>query len=234
MSSADESRSRWTAEYKSKGLPSSFRQEPSGAVREFVELVLSSGVNPQSGVAVDAGCGTGRNSLYLATTGFAVCAIDMLPELILTLREYAADAGLASRLHAVCGNVGEAWPVASGSATVVIDTFCYKHLMAAAARLTYRQELARVLQSGALYLLTLASIEDGYYGALPYESLENGMRAIKDPANGIGSILYERGAIERCFRSDFALVRYAEKRKPGPMHGGIYARVTHMFVMRRH
>jgi SAM-dependent methyltransferase len=233
VSGVDESVTRWAAEYKSKGLPSSFRHEPSGAVCEFVESILRMGVNPERSVAVDAGCGTGRNSLYLANRGFTVYALDRLPELISTLHENAKAAALELRLHAICADVGEVWPVASGSASVAIDTFCYKHLMTAEARLTYRQELTRVLQSGGVYLLTLASIDDGYYGELPFEPIGNGMRAITDPANRIASVLYERAAIESCFRGDFAVIRHAEKRKPGPMHGGVYDRVTHTFVMRR-
>ncbi|HTU47203.1 MAG TPA: class I SAM-dependent methyltransferase [Bryobacteraceae bacterium] len=223
----------WAAEYETRGLPSSFRQEPSGAVRDFVPMALDLGIQPQESIAIDLGCGTGRNSLYLAEQGFTVCAIDIVPELISRLRTKAEATGVGSRLQAICGTVSEPWPVDDGVATVAIDTFCYKHLMDSEDRAVYRRELARVFKPGGLFLLTLASTEDGYYGSLPYRSLSPGMHAIRDPANGIESVLYERMAVEERFASDFSVVQYREKKKPGQMHGSEYDRVTHAFVMSR-
>lgn len=223
----------WAAEYESRGLPSSFRQEPSGAVRDFVPTVLELGIQPQESLAIDLGCGTGRNSLYLAEQGFTVYAIDIVPELISRLRGKAEETGVGSRLHAIWGSVSEPWRIDDGVAAVAIDTFCYKHLMDSEERAVYRRELARVLKPGGLFLLTLASIEDGYYGSLPYRSLGPGMHAIRDPANGIDSVLYEPSAVEERFASDFSVVQYLEKNKPGRMHGAEYNRVTHVFMMSR-
>ena len=233
MSSAKESSDLWAAEYESGGLPSSFRAEPSGAVRDFLPMALTFGVEPQESVAIDLGCGTGRNGLYLAERGFTVWAMDIVPALISQLRSKAEAAGVSARLHAICASVCEPWPPDDGLAAVAIDTFCYKHLMDTGDRMAYRQQLERVLRPGGLFLLTLASIEDGYYGLLPYRSLGAGMRGITDPANGIGSILYEREAVEECFANSFSVIRYLEKTKPGTMHGVEYPRVTHVFVMRR-
>jgi SAM-dependent methyltransferase len=223
----------WAAEYESGGLPSSFRQDPSGAVVEFVALTLATGINPRECVAMDLGCGTGRNSLYLAGHGFTVYAMDIVPALISELRTKAEAAGVENRLRAICGSVCEAWPVTDGVAAVAIDTFCYKHLMDSQDRAVYRRELARVLKPGGLFLLTLASIEDGYYGLLPYRSVNAGMHAIRDPANGIDSVLYARTAVEERFATNFSVIQYLEKRKPGQMHGAEYGRVTHVFVMSR-
>jgi hypothetical protein len=89
------------------------------------------------------------------------------------------------------------------------------------------------VKPGGLFLLTLASIEDGYYGSLPTQYISTGMRAIQDPANGIESVLYERAAVQEQFAPDFSVVRYVEKKKSGQMHGAEHARVTHFFVMQR-
>lgn len=224
---------RWAAEYESRGLPSSFRQAPSEAVRDFVVMALDLGVNPQECIAIDLGCGTGRNSLFLAGHGFTVYALDLVASLIGELQSKAQALGLQSRLQAICGDVCEPWPVGEAAAGVAVDTFCYKHLMDAEDRAAYRRELARVVKPGGLFLLTLASIEDGYYGSLPIQSISTGMRAIQDPANGIESVLYERAAVEEQFAPDFRVVRYVEKKKSGQMHGAEHARVTHFFVMQR-
>jgi SAM-dependent methyltransferase len=223
----------WTAEYESRGLPSSFLTEPSGAVRDFVAMALGLGIKPLDCLAIDVGCGTGRNSLYLAQHGFTVYAIDQVPRLVNELQIKAQALGLTPRLQAICGDVCEPWPLGDASAGVAVDTFCYKHIMDAKDRAAYRRELARVVKSGGLFLLTLASIEDGYYGSLPYRSVSSGMRAIRDPANGIESVLYERTTVEEQFACNFSVVRHVEKKKPGEMHGGEYARAGHFFVMQR-
>lgn len=233
MSSAKQQAGLWAAEYGRKGLPSSFRREPSGAVRDFVPMAVALGIQPGESVAVDLGCGTGRNTLYLAQQGFKVYAIDIVPELISQLRGKAEAEGVGPRLHAFCGSVCEPWPIGDSAAAMAIDTFCYKHLKDAQDRLAYRRELSRVLQPGSLFLLTLASVEDGYYGSLPYQPIGSGARAITDPANGIDSVLYERSAVEESFAGDFEVIQYATKIKPGQMHGAEHSRATHLFVMRR-
>lgn len=233
MKSHQGASSRWAAEYESRGLPSSFRQEPSGAVLDLVQIALELGINPQECVAVDLGCGTGRNSLFLAGHGFTVYAIDLVASLIDELQSKAQAVGLQSRLQAICGDVCEPWPLGAAAAGIAVDTFCYKHLMDAEDRAAYRRELARVVKQRGLYLLTLASIEDGYYGSLPNQPISTGMRVIQDPINGIESVLYERTAVEEEFAPNFSVVRYVEKKKPGRMHGAEHARVTHFFVMQR-
>ncbi len=196
-------------------------------------MMLDAGIDPRGRIAMDLGCGTGRNSLYLAEHGFTVCAIDIVPALISELRSKAEAAGFDSSLQAISGSVCDSWPLPDGAADVAIDTFCYKHLMESEDRAAYRRELGRVLKPDGLFLLTLASIEDGYYGSLPYGSIDTGMRRICDPGNGIESVLYDRAAVEKDFAGDFNVVRYFEKRKPGQMHGAEYNRVTYVFVMSR-
>ena len=195
--------------------------------------MVGAGVDLQGRIAMDLGCGTGRNSLYLAEHGFTVYAIDIVPDLISRLQRKAEAAGMGSRLLAICGSVCDPWPAPDGAVEVAIDTFCYKHLMESEDRAAYRSELARVLKPGGQFLLTLASIEDGYYGALPYRSIDSGMHAIYDPANRIESVLYDRGAVEKRFAGDFSVTQHFEKRKRGQMHGAEYNRVTYVFVMSR-
>lgn len=196
-------------------------------------MAVARGIRPQDTIAIDLGCGTGRNTLYLAEHGFRVYGMDIVPEMIAQLRGKAEAAGSGARVYGVCGNVCARWPTGDSILGIAIDTFCYKHVMDADERSAYRRELARTLKQGGLLLLTLASTEDGYYGLLPYRRLDTGMRVIRDPGNGIESVLYERSAIERSFADSFDVLHYAEKRKRGRMHGAEYDRATHVFVMQR-
>ena len=76
---------RWESEYQSRGIPSSFRTEPSGALVDFVNFAKEFG--RASGQAVDLGAGTGRNSLWLASQGYAVHSIEFVPRLVEDLRD---------------------------------------------------------------------------------------------------------------------------------------------------
>jgi SAM-dependent methyltransferase len=219
--------SLWSTEYQRKGIPSSFREEPSGSVVEFYRFLT------EMNHRLDLGCGTGRNSLFLAEQGFDVHSVDFVPDMIEKLRYHSESQGLANRIHGYCQSVTDSWPFQPGTFDVAIDTFCYKHQIEKTGKETYRRELARVLKSGGFYLLTLAGIDDGYYGPLLKTSPNPRERVIVDPANGIPSILYSKEDIEREFADCFHLVHYRHKQRDWKMHGKEHPRSTHLFIFSR-
>lgn len=150
---------------------------------EFVRFLVDQGI--RGGMALDLGCGRGRNTLFLAKSGFVTTGIDIVPELISGLNRQAEEQGLAGRVRAHCQSVTEPWPLGDSSIDVAVDTFCYKHQIEAAERARYRAELARDLRPGGFYMLTLAGDDDGYYGPLLARSPRKVARVITDPANGI-------------------------------------------------
>lgn len=221
----------WADEYKKKGIPSSIREEPSGSVAAFVCKLPRK--FSRNGSALDIGCGTGRNSLYLAEQGFDVSSIDFLPDVVQRLRIQSQSRGLSSYIHTYCANVTEVWPFDNDAFDIAIDTFCYKHQVTDEGKRIYRQELARVLRKGGFYLLTLAGVDDGYYGPLLADSPDRREHVIVDPVNKIASILYSREDIEKEFSDSFQLIDYAHKEFSGMMHGGTYRRSTHVFIFIR-
>ncbi|MBS0649249.1 MAG: hypothetical protein JSS10_08520 [Verrucomicrobia bacterium] len=64
----------WSHEYQRKGIPSSFRKDPTKPLVEFMAWCRDKGL---SGSAADIGCGQGRNSFFLAQEGFKVIAVDI-------------------------------------------------------------------------------------------------------------------------------------------------------------
>lgn len=221
----------WRGEYTQKGIPSSFREEPSGSVVEFARFLEEHGV--RSGSAIDLGCGRGRNSVFLAERGFDVSSIDFVPDMIEALRQQSEALGLTNRIHAYCQSVTEPWPFPSQMFDVAIDAFCYKHQVVAAEKAVYRRELARVMKAGSFYLLTLAGVDDGYYGPLLESSPAPSERMIIDPAIDIPSILYTKEDVVREFADAFDLVHYTHKLRDGIMHGKTYQRSTLMFIFSR-
>jgi SAM-dependent methyltransferase len=221
----------WRSEYAQKGIPSSFREEPSGSVVEFANFLESH--NVRHGSALDLGCGRGRNSVFLAEQGFDVSSIDFVPDMIESLQQQSEVLGLADRVHAYCQSVTEPWPFPPQMFDVAIDAFCYKHQVVAAEKAVYRRELARVMKSGSFYLLTLAGLDDGYYGPLLASSSAADERMIIDPAIEIPSILYTKEDVISEFADTFDLVHYTHKLREGVMHGKVYQRSTLMFIFSR-
>jgi SAM-dependent methyltransferase len=218
----------WHTEYARKGIPSSFRDEPSGSVVAFVTYLHTNGLT--NGTALDIGCGTGRNSVFLASLGFRVVAFDFEESIITEFRRQLSASNLSSVLRAECHDVSQTWPVEDESVDVAIDTFCFKHQIPLEHRLTYRSELQRTLKPGGYFLLTLAGDDDGYYSR--FLASETDEKVIVDPANEIPSMLYSYEDICSFF-SPFGVASYEKKEKPSLMHGKPYDRTTHVFVLQK-
>ena len=220
---------QWSKEYKNKGIPSSFRDDPSGSVQYFLAFLQAH--NAVTGRLLDIGCGTARNSQYMADQGFHVTCVDYVKELIERIELYKTTG--ENIIKPVLHDVSTPWPFVSREFDVAIDTFCYKHQIPLESKDTYKKELARVLKKNGYYLLTLAGTDDGYYKQFLNSSPENNRNIIIDPEIDIASILYTKEDIENEFNMDFELVDYQHKSKNSLMHGKVFNRSTHVFVFKR-
>ena len=101
------------------------------------------------GRALDLGCGTGTNSIYLARHGFAVVGIDFSPKAIAMARAKARRA-----------NVAIEWHIADAARLdflnppfdFVLDLGCL-HTIEPADRARYAENLARLTRAGSVYML---------------------------------------------------------------------------------
>lgn len=210
----------WAAEYKKQGIPSSFRKDPTRVVTEFIAWLEQK--NQRGVSAADLGCGLGRNSFYLASKGFSVISLDFLQENIEAINEEAKLMKLP--IQAVAQDVSEKWPIASNSLDIAIDIFCYKHIVNKQSQKDYRQELWRCLKPTGFYLISLASINDGFYGPLLTDSPSPAEKLIIDPYANVPSYLYSIPALSDEFSDIFALVEASEQSSLSPMHGKEYTR----------
>ncbi len=124
----------WAAGYDAPGNRTVAAEEP--AVRTLLDAL-------EPGVAVDAGCGTGRHSAHLAALGHAVVGVDASPEMLVRARE---------RVPAGDFRAGDlrALPVADATADVVVCALALSHLPG----LDAVAELARVLRPGGTLVLS--------------------------------------------------------------------------------
>ena len=119
---------------------------------ELTEVVESGTVAP--GRALDIGCGTGTNAVYLAQRGFEVVGTDIAWLAIRRARRKAREAGVSASFY-----VGEAIklgtsgrPPIGGLFDLAFDIGCF-HAFQSTHRPAYSAMLRRVLREGGYYLL---------------------------------------------------------------------------------
>ena len=216
----DSLKSLWSKEYQRKGIPSSFRQDPTQVLVNFIKWVQSKGL--QSGLAADLGCGKGRNSFYLAKEGLTVVCLDLLQENADSMNAEAKKRDVPVKAYAQ--DASQEWPIETQSLDIAIDVFCYKHIVNKEAQRRYRKQLSRTLKSSGYYFISLASDKDGFYGPLLESSPDLDQKLIIDPISEIPSFLYSLDALVREFSDDFILVEAQETTSSSPMYGKDYSR----------
>lgn len=161
----------WAASYDGPGNRTVAAEEP-------VVRALLAELPP--GVAVDAGCGTGRHSAHLAALGHAVIGVDASPEMLLVARERVPEADFrAGDLRAL--------PVADATADLVVCALALSHLPDLGAV----GELARVLKpAGTLVLSSPHPFATAVLGARAWCRTADGERVeIPELAHPVGAYL---------------------------------------------
>ena len=122
------------------------RQVPPSDLVEVIE-------GPQAlapGRALDLGCGTGTDSIYLALHGWGVTGVDMVPEALAIARRNAAAKGI--RANFVEGDVTRLRDVVQGTFDLVLDFGCL-HTLPPDERPLYVECVSAVAAQGATFLL---------------------------------------------------------------------------------
>lgn len=103
-----------------------------------------------AGRALDLGCGTGTNVLYLAQHGREVVGVDFSPVAIRRARKKVKKTPGATLVE---GDVSQLSNLGiQGPFDFVLDIGCF-HGLPATRRQAYVQEVARVCRSGAIFML---------------------------------------------------------------------------------
>jgi SAM-dependent methyltransferase len=115
---------------------------------DLVELVEGASA---PGRALDLGCGTGTDSIYMAQHGWDVMGVDMVPKALSIARRKAAAAGVSP--HFVEGDVTRLHDFGVGDGyTLLLDFGCF-HTLPQDRRDAYVQSVSEVARAGATFLL---------------------------------------------------------------------------------
>jgi SAM-dependent methyltransferase len=157
-----------------------------------------------------------------------VTAIDFVPENIEFV--HSAITNILGKVTVHQMDITEPWPFADNSFGYAYDAFCFKHVIETEKREYYIAEISRVLKPGQYFAISLADIEDGYYGQfLTNDAPLAGW--IMDPGNQIPSILYSYESFCALFNSHFTVAQYQLKTSVSEMYGKSYNRRIHQFIL---
>lgn len=115
-------------------------------------VALVEGPSPlPPGHALDLGCGTGTDTIYLATRGWEVTAVDMVPQALATARRNAAAAGVSPRF--LQGDVTRLRDLGVGDGYMLVLDFGCFHTLPEDQRSRYVAEVSSAAALDATFLL---------------------------------------------------------------------------------
>lgn len=140
----------WNARYAEGELPWD-SGEPDAHLREVLEAY-----DIPSGSALEIGCGTGTNAIWLAQQGFEVTGLDVAPNAVARAEEKAAAAGVACRFVARDVLVDE---VPGSARDFVYDRGCFHVFDRAEDRERFASRVHDLLAPGGLWHSLIGSAD---------------------------------------------------------------------------
>lgn len=141
----------WNAHYAADELPWD-TGEPDA---HLIELIDAGTVPAQR--ALEVGCGTGSNAIWLASRGFEVVATDVAPLAIERARARAAEAGVGDRCRFEVSDFLVQAP--AGPFGLVFDRGVFHVFDQAHERAVFATHVARSLGDGGVWLSLIGSTE---------------------------------------------------------------------------
>ncbi|MGO9646508.1 MAG: class I SAM-dependent methyltransferase [Terriglobales bacterium] len=217
----------WEQEYNVfRAIPSSLREQPAKALVLFADLLNLKGKR-----VLDAGCGNGRNTVYLAKRDCDVTAVDFAEAALAETRRRANDAGIKDLVSVERVDLSAAVPYDTGSFDFVLDAYTFCHFLDDVLATAFWTEMRRVVRPGGCLLSVAFSTDDSYYAQ--FRSSDAG-RIVFDPSNRISKRLYQESEIKEFFSHLFQIEYFARFEFEDMVHGASFKRVVFASVLRSH
>lgn len=158
---------KWDGAYSSGTYRKEWEYEH--ASQELIGFVAAADI-PDGSVALDVGCGAGREAIFLATCGYSVIGVDFSTAAIRIARRRSAAENVK-----IDWRVADALelPLAAKSVDFVNDRGCF-HIIQKRHRRRFASEIARVLKPGGRMLLrgSAKSSQGGGFVAMTTDEID--------------------------------------------------------------
>jgi SAM-dependent methyltransferase len=219
----------WDREYSSvQAIPSSTREEPAKALVLFADLM---GLENDKKI-LDAGCGNGRNAIYLAKRGCEVAGVDFSPEAVKETKRRAIMAGVERKINVVEHFLDGPLPFVEGSFDAVLDCYTFCHFLDPDLGLRFWREAERLINNNGQLFSIVFSPEDAYYAQFLPQG-HNDKRIVTDPSNGVTKRLYGEQEIKHYFERIFCYQFFSKFEFFDIVHGQRFKRVVFVSVLRK-
>lgn len=222
-------RETWDREYSSvQAIPSSIREEPAKALVLFADLMgLTNGKK-----VLDAGCGNGRNAIYLAKRGCEVTAVDFSAEAVKETKRRALVAGLEKKINVIERFIDNPLPFPEDSFDAVLDCYTFCHFLAPDLGLRFWREAERLIASDGKLFSIVFSPEDTYYAQFLPQKHDDQI-IVTDPSNGVTKRLYSEEQITHYFEQMFRYQFFSKFEFFDIVHGRQFKRVVFVSVLKK-
>lgn len=143
----------WEDKYAEKGLMWGTKIDEQ--IQKAMDLI------PSASKILDAGCGSGRHSIFLAKKGFFVSGVDISTTAIDIAQKWANQEGIKNATFHTSNLCELPYPNDAFDAVICPDVL---NFMPAEERTAALNHITRILKENGLLILELFSTEDGSYG----------------------------------------------------------------------
>lgn len=107
---------------------------------------------PQEGHALDLGCGTATNCIYMAKQGWRVTGIDFVGQAIRQGKKKMEKAGFAEKIRLIRGDVTRLHQYQIPTVQYALDMGCF-HSLTPYGKRAYAADLSSLMDRGATFML---------------------------------------------------------------------------------
>ena len=212
----------WEREYRDPKLVTGYGEPQGDTLRFFKFLSKEQKFRVEGRTVLDLGCGTGRNSNYLADLGNTVIGIEISPTALGVAQAQAQELGVMVDYRR--GDIGEPYDIPAESIDIILDVTASNSLDEQ-GRAVYLREMDRVLKPGGyIFVRALCKEGDKNVKALLQDSpdKEKDTYFLKDI--GLTERVFSREDILALYGTRFKILKLDKKTGYATVNGRVYKR----------
>ena len=200
----------WDSEYRVGGENFTLSDAPSSDLVKFTRWLdrqyEGQNVINKNFYFVDAGCGNGRNAIFLAENfGAKGIGYDISSEAVKSAEnkvKLLLRAGTSVNVEFIVQNLNQEIPAASYSVDLVIDAVA-SHVLKDNERQFFKQEVLRVLTTGSYYFLKSLLLDDDKHAKDMINKYGDGQSSYTHPTMGIYEYVPTESELVSFYEKDF-------------------------------